>query len=406
MDRHRGPVDLADAPDHERWPVGWVAQRLYVHDRRQVIGQRVGERQIGRLDGQGDKTHRVGGHTRQLHRLDRHLPPGKEDRLGEADRRRHRLGVQELVLEVADRDAHRVRHSRPQGLGHVQVALAKVILIHDRGTDGNDVYPCLDAEMPAKGRDPRDAHHGLVERWDVCHDRPVDRLEGQADPKVRPAKLHGHGARDGTQVAELDADLGRLARARRVGLDADLGLGKEGVLGPVQGHWRRVDLAEPADGLSTDETLHVDHRFPTAQGLVAWGCGQQGHHGRLSRLQEGDYRWVQLDIPPRQETLDRKGDRSFPVQGIPDGEHHLVRLAWDQVLPDIDVALAHLFRPRRPGHVHPSQLHLYAPMAGRRRNPHHASLCRATGRHHYAVRAHWRERQADPKVGDAEFEGR
>ena len=173
---------------------------------------------------------------------------------------------------IAHRELDAVRNARLQRLGYVQVALAELRMVV-YGTE--NLQPGLQAELTAGRWDPDNACLTPSVRRYLDHNRPADRLKGQANAKMGPVKLHRHLARDATDVGQLDTDLGRLARHRRVGPHVDLGFGKEGVPGPVQWHRRCVELSETTDQLTVNIPLHIDDDIPAAQQTQRRGDDQR-----------------------------------------------------------------------------------------------------------------------------------
>ncbi len=200
------------------------------------------------------------------------------------------------------------------------------------------------------------------------------------------------------QVEQFDANLGWFVLPGWIGPDADLRFGKEGVLGPVQGHGRPVELAEAADEFALHIALHVGDDLSAAQGLPCRRGHLQSGLARLIRAQ-GERDGVNPNSPPAQDIFGSESDSS-PLRKRTNGERVRVFLAWDQGLPDINVALAAL-RLR----TFLLQEDVNAPVTVFGRNPHHTALGRAVWRHFYVSRAHGSKRHANTKVGYPELKG-
>ena len=104
-------------------------------------------------------------------------------------------------------------------------------------------------------------------------------------PKFAQAKFTITSWGIGSRVAQLDADLGRLACQGRVGVDGDLPLGIGGVGEGMEGYRRAEGLAETTNQVAIDIGFHVDNRcIIRGQGLPGGWGDRQGDLTDLSGL--------------------------------------------------------------------------------------------------------------------------
>jgi hypothetical protein len=119
------------------------------------------------------------------------------------------LDVRDVPERVADeKDIGFGPLASHKDLFHVHVALAANDWVSLRGIYQAD----LGAEMSGEGRHPRGTLFDET-KWRQCHQLAMEGMPRQPDAKVRPGKLDPDGLFVVGWIAQLDADLGRLARA-------------------------------------------------------------------------------------------------------------------------------------------------------------------------------------------------
>ncbi len=200
--------------------------------------------------------------------------------------------------------------------------------------------------MAAHGRDPVHTLLDHAKGWKGDDPGTVDRREGDADAKVGPGEKDRHRLRVGRRIVQFDADLGRLAGQRRVGMDGDLALGVGWVGETMEGHRWAEDFAETADDARSHHTInkgpHVHHRdLVVVQRLQRWR-DDHGHPTNFFWIHARQHFGVEVNFPAGQVDVRFQPDVGPHRVGIGEFVQKVAYREFDGVGNS---------RPQRFGHV-------------------------------------------------------